>query len=105
MEIARVFLDVSMSLGFQGLEKIMRDSKMNPDAIAPGKFTVFINKAQTSFKLVIGKHHLLYHRNGHRRFPLEAIQEFPQFFDGKKLDFAGAVKKTLEKKFMREGIK
>lgn len=100
MEIARVYLDVSMSLSFQGLEKILRDSKINPQTIPPDKFTVFINRAQTAFKVLVGPHHLVYHKNGARKFPLEAISEFPKFFDGRKLDFAGAVRKAIERKFL-----
>lgn len=99
MEIARVYFDVSMSMSFHGLQEIMRKSKVNPAVVPPGKFTVFINKAQTAFKVLVGTHHIIYHNNGTRRFPLEAIQNFPEFFDARKLDFNAAVKKTVTKKY------
>jgi hypothetical protein len=93
-----------MAKSFIGLEQVMRDSKLNPDTIPNGKFTIFINRRQNAFKILIGKHHLVYHNNGNRKFPLEAIQTFPEFFDGKKIDFAAAVKKAIQRKLALQGV-
>ncbi len=101
MEIARVFLDVSMSLSFKGLTRIMSDAKMKPDAMPDKKFVVFINRRQTAFKVYINNSLLVYHNNGSRRFPLEAVSEFPNFFNGKSIDFSGAVRKAVERKFAK----
>lgn len=95
MEIARVYLDTHMGMGFDGLKSIMRKSKVDPDSLTAGKFTVFINRKQTKFKVLIGSSFLIYHNNGERKFPLEAISHFPTFFDGKKLDFSRAVEKVI----------
>ncbi len=103
MEIARVYLDISMSMSFKGLTEIMRKSKLNPESLAPEQFTLFVNKAQTAFKVLIGTHYLVYHNNGRRVFPLEAVQEFPLFFDGHKIDFAGAARKVIERKYLTGG--
>lgn len=98
MEIARVFLDVSMTNSFRGLLKIMSDAKMRVNEIPDGKFTIFINKRRTAFKLIVGKSYLVYCNNGSRVIPLEAIQNFPEFFDGRRLDLKGAVRKTIMSK-------
>jgi hypothetical protein len=88
-----------MSYSFNGLGQILRDSKINPDTMDREKFIVFINSSMTSFKVMIGPHHILYHSNGRKRFPLEAIQHFPEFFDGRKIDFSAAAAKVVRDKF------
>lgn len=98
MEIARVYLDVSMINSFDGLRSIMRKSKVDPDTLPSGKFTIFINKKRTAFKLLVGTRHMVYHNNGGKAFPLEAIQNFPEFFDGRNVNLAAAVEKTIRQK-------
>jgi len=92
MEIARVFLNTTMSYSFNGLKAILKDSGTNPDTMANDKFVVFINKARTAFKVMVGPHYILYHNNGSKPFPLEAISHFPEFFDGKRINFSAAAK-------------
>lgn len=99
MEIARVYFDVHMGLAFNGLKKIMKKTKVDPDSLPDGKFTVFINRKQTKFKCLVGSNILVYHDNGQRRFPLEVVSEFPRFFNGQKLDFTRAVEAAIRKKY------
>lgn len=98
MEIARVFLDVNMSLSFGGLTDMMKKAKLKPDAWPSGRFVIFINRKQSAFKVLINNQFLVYHNTGGRKFPLEAIQHFPDFFDGRRIDFDAAVSKVLKAK-------
>ena len=79
----------------------MAKAKVNPDTLPANNIILFINKAQTAFKLLVGPHYIVYHNNKGRKFPLEAIQHFPEFFDGKRLDFSGAVAKAISQKLGR----
>lgn len=90
-----------MALSFSGLTKLMLKAKMKPDAMPEKSFVVFINRKQTAFKVFINGSLLVYHNNGSRRFPLEAIQEFPRFFNGKTIDFAAAAQRVIEDKYLR----
>lgn len=104
MEIARVFLNTFMGYSFQGLKQIMLDSKMKPDEVGNKKFVIFINRPMTAFKMLVGPNHIIYHNNGRHRIPLESITHFPEFFDGKRINVTGAIKKTIEAKLV-EGQK
>lgn len=100
MEIARVFLDVNMGLGFQGLERIMSEAKIKKSSLSDRSFIVFINRRATKFKLLVGTSYLVYFNNGDKRFPLEALSNLPMAFDGKKFDFNRAIEKTIREKVM-----
>lgn len=102
MEIARVFLDIPMYYGFQGLKGVLRKGGVNPETMDSKKFIVFINKAGTAFKVMVGPHFLVYHNNNGKKFPLEAIQHFPEFFDGEAFDFSAAASKVIKHKFNPE---
>ena len=97
MVIARVFLDSDLRCGFQGLIEMARDTGWRVEEKSEGTMTLFINKKQTKFKLMIGKHYIVYYSNGHRRIPLEAVQHFPEFFNGKQIDVSKAIEKQILK--------
>lgn len=99
MEIARVFFGVHMAYGFQGLAKVLVDNKMKIETLKENGFIVFMNSKMTAFKLLVGPHYIVYYNNKGKRVPLEAISQFPSFFNGKTLDFKGAERKALEKKY------
>lgn len=102
MEIARVYLDVSMALGFNGLTEVLKKTKVDINTLPSGKFTVFVNRKHTAFKLLVGKNILIYHNNQGRKFPLEALTEIPNFFDGTTLKFSHAIKKTVIDKLIAD---
>lgn len=99
MEIARVFLDTPMFYQFQGLQEILRKNRIKPETLDEQEIIVFVNKAMTAFKVMVGPHYLVYHNNGRKRFPLEAIAHFGTFFNGKEIDFQAAARKALETKY------
>lgn len=96
MGLARVYLDVNMSLSFVGLMNILSEDKIrirNEDR----KFYLFINRKRTAFKMLVNGSYMVYHRDT-KPFPLEAVQFFPHFFDGKNIDVEGAVTKFIKSK-------
>lgn len=105
MNIVRVFFDVNMSKSFDGLALLMKGSKFNFDKAGDKSMVIFINKAQTRFKALFGQgNYMVYHSNGSRRIPLDAIQYFPQFFDGKEINLNAAIKKSIVKKLGIKGV-
>jgi len=98
MEIARVFLDVNMGLGFQGLERIMNEAKIKKSTLSDKSFIVFVNRRATKFKLLVGSTYLVYFNNGDKRFPLEALSNLPLAFEGNKFNFNKAIERTIRQK-------
>lgn len=93
-----MFLDVSMGLGFQGLTRVMTEAKIKVSALSDRSVIVFVNRAGTKFKCLIGTTYLVYFNNGDKRFPLEAIANLPSAFQGTTFDFNRAIEKTLRTK-------
>lgn len=94
-----MFFDIHMGFSFQGLSRVLVENKMKIESLPENGFIVFMNRSMTAFKLLVGPHYIVYHNNKGRKVPLEAIQHFPAFFTGKKLDFKGAERRALEKKY------
>lgn len=94
-----------MALSFKGLTELMRKSKLNIDTLPSGKFVIFINRRQNAFKCLINNQFMVYHKTPGPRFPLEAIQHFPQFFNGTTIDFNRAAEKVISEKMFTHKIK
>lgn len=100
MKIARIFLEQDMRRGFQGLHMELAKHKVNPNNLDPENYYIFMNRANTKFKLISG-HYLVYFNNGNRRIPLEAIQFLPKNFGGTETQMNEAIRKSLEKRLAR----
>ncbi len=92
MRITRVFFDINMGYGFQGLTQIAKENKTKLEADTT---VLFMNKKMTAFKVVVNGQYLVYFKNGSRRIPLEAIQYLPQQFGGSQMEVDGAIRKSL----------
>lgn len=94
MRITRVFFNVYMGYGFQGLQAIAKEAKTKLDA---DSVVCFINRKTTSFKLMVGGQYLTYFKNNDKNIPLDAIRLLPEHFGGTQMEFDAAVKKSLQK--------
>lgn len=103
MQIARVFFNVHMGQNFQGLLRICRDNRLKPEQ-NPESYVVFINTAKTKFKLLIGDKYLVYHSNGNKVIPLDAIQFLPHAFTGREFKFDAAIEKLVRNKLNQQVV-
>ncbi len=94
MNIARVFFDVDMRCNFDGLKSLLKKNDMEPEKIKG--HVIFMNRANTKFKLLAGEY-LVYYSNGNRRIPLSAIQYLPTSFDGRELNLDKAMSRAIFK--------
>ena len=94
MRINRVFFNVYMGYGFQGLTAIAKDAKTD---IGPGTVVFYLNRAATAFKVLVNGQYLTYYRNGANKIPLEAISLLPEGFGGSKLEMDKAIRAVIEK--------
>lgn len=97
MRLTRVFYDIDMRQAFQGLSKIALDAKTKLDDTQ----VCFLNRAQTSLKILIKGKILVYYKNG-KRIDLNVIEHLPEHFGGSKLEFEKAVRSALVKKLGSE---
>jgi hypothetical protein len=100
MRIARLFLESDLRQGFQGLHKILQNAKINPSALNPEHYYIFMNRACTKFKLISGAY-LVYFNNGNRMIPLDAIQYLPRNFGGKETEMNEAIRTSLTRKLSK----
>lgn len=94
MRLTRVFFNVFMGCGFEGLSEIAKDSKTD---IGADSCVCFVNRPATAFKLMVGGQYLTYYKNNGKKIPLEALRLLPEKFGGSKLEFDAAVRKSIEK--------
>lgn len=97
MRITRVVFDSDMRQGFKGLRQLCREQKLAHTH--ENSRIVFINRAQTAFKLLAGDAYLVYYKTeGSRKIPLTALQYLPQYFGGSQLEMDNAIRKHLMRK-------
>lgn len=100
MKIARVFLESDLRQGFQGLHKVLVKAQINPSALNPEHYYIFMNRACTKFKLITGAY-LVYFNNGNRLIPLDAIQYLPKNFGGRETEMNEAIRTSLVKQLSK----
>ena len=96
--------DVNLRCGHDGLSELARKSKHKVfvEALYPGEFMVFINKAQTAFKAFACGNAVVHVKLPQgEKLNMEAIIHFPEFFNGETIDYKSANAKAVEKQLQR----
>lgn len=97
MRITRVVFDVDLRQSFNGLRTLCKEQRLHCEH--EDSRIIFINRAQTAFKLLAGNAYLVYYRTENRRkVPLTALQYLPQYFGGTEAELDEAIRKYLFKK-------
>lgn len=100
--IARVFFDVSMANGFDGLKRIARSHKLNPDVMNDGEFVVFINRAQTMIKCLTPGNVMAFYKSPSGRITLDAVKHIPKaFVSDQEFWMQRAITEALETRFSK----
>jgi hypothetical protein len=99
MRLTRVFLDISMAKGFEGLREVAKEAKAK---LGPDSTVLFMNRRGTSFKIVINDTYIVYYKNGNRKIPLDSLRYLPNTFGGTELELQGAIRKSLMTKLHLE---
>lgn len=104
--IIRVFTNTNMALGHLSLKLLAAKAKVKSDNLEKGEFIIFLNKRQTSFKLLNGKL-IVYFKNDNRRIDLNAIRYVPLVFnanDEMDVSYQKALEMALNEKLERKNI-
>lgn len=92
MKLTRVFFNTFMGYGFEGLREVASEAKHK---LGPDTTVLFMNRAMTSFKVVVDDSYIVYFKNGGKRIPLDAIQHLPTYFGGSQMEVQEAIKKSI----------
>jgi len=91
VKILRVFINVDMRNGHNGLTALAKEHKTNVGKLAPGEFVIFINAARTKLK-AYGTNEVLSYVRQDKRISLDAIRYLPMAFKAKqKFDYDSAL--------------
>jgi len=97
--IVRVFLDVNLAQGHDGLRDEAKRGKVTTDKLEPGEYVVFVNRAQDRVKIYTGNGVLAYLRSKGQRIDLSVISKIPAAFKNNgKLDYDSELAKILKEK-------
>lgn len=98
--IKKLFLDIHMGLGHDGLAAIARKGHIKIDELSDSDLVMFINKANDKMKVLGGGGRVVgYLRMPDRaRISLEALAYIPHTFGAEGFNYDAALKMSLEKK-------
>ena len=97
-QIVHVFPNSDLRSGHKGLRAVALRGKRNPDQLDNGHFILFINRAQSAFKLLAAGNLLIHYKSPKdRMIDIKAIRYLPAAFtkDG-KFDYNIAVQHSLK---------
>lgn len=96
--------DTNLRCGHDGLSEIAKKSKHKifVEALLPGEYLIFTNKAQNALKLYACGNVIAHLKMpAGQKLNMEAIQFIPCFFNGEKIDYKGALAEAMKKQFER----
>lgn len=107
--IKRVFLNVSMSNRFDGLQKIAKEAGIKVHDMDSDSYLVFVNIGRDKIAMLVGPQVegsgqvMAYTRlGGGRKVDLRIIAEIPKAFDGRELNYNKALLLAVEKALLRK---
>jgi hypothetical protein len=103
--IVNVFPNTDLRSGHDGLRKIAVKSKKNPGELQNGEFLLFINKAQSAFKMFAANNTIVHYKSPVGLVDIRAIEYLPSCFNGGTLNYDVALAKVLEKTLGKRFIK
>lgn len=101
-QIISYFPETHLGNGHDGLRKIALKHKKDPMNLKDGQFLLFINKAMTALKMYAAGNVLVHYKttDGHRIQP-QTISLLPKYFNGKSLNYKGALEQSVKADFAR----
>ncbi len=96
--VIRIFPATPMYYSHRGLKEIAKESRVNLETLESGEFVLFLNKAQTAFKLFAANNTIVYYRHARGSINMEAVRYIPSVFGGGEFKYDRALEKVLDKK-------
>lgn len=92
--------NTSMVYGHDRLDAIARSAGHKPEAMSPGEFIMFTNKAFNAVKMLAANNVVVHYKHP-KKHPLNyrALQIVPLFFSGGDMKYPQALRKVIEKEY------
>lgn len=96
--ILRVFLNVDMRNGHDGLSEIAAENDIKVSEIELGNYIVFVNNQRNKMKLYASNDVIAYTRlPAGRKIEMRVIKELPRVFNGRQINYDAALKLAVDK--------
>lgn len=104
--ILRYFADVHLGNSHRGLSRIASKEKVDVRNLGQGEFVVFVNTAQTAFKMFASGNVIAHfkHPEDHKIDP-RTILMLPNYFNGAEIGYDKALRAVMEKEFKIQVVK
>lgn len=110
--LLHIFWDVSMALQHDGLTELLKKNKAPlPHQLNPGEMLLFVNKRKDKFKVIAGTSEtesngvLAYYKTRGRPIDVQALKYIPEAFNGQRIEYNSALKRTLEERLNKKEVK
>lgn len=102
--IIRVFLNVDMRNGHDGLATLAKEHQLKVSEIERGSFIVFVNAQKNKVKLYAANDTIAYLRMPRgSAFNLNVVRELPKVFNGRNINYTEGLKLAVEKQLIAKG--
>lgn len=95
--LVSVFPNTDLRSGHFGLRKLSLKFKKNPEILEKGQFLLFINRAQSAFKMYASNNTLVHYKSPRGRIDIRTIEHLPECFNGGQINYDKALATVLEK--------
>ncbi len=96
-KIIRIFSDVDLRNGHDGLNSLAAEKKIKLNDLADGEFVFFLNAKKDKIRIFCSRDAFISWRSPSGKIRMEMLKELPLAFNGREFDFRGAMRKSLEK--------
>lgn len=103
-KLLRVFLDVNMQLGHDGLTALAQQSNVSVRKLQPMEHVVFVNRAVDKVKIYSSNGVVSYLRSPTGKLDLGTLEHFAECFGAEGFQYTEALRKTLLKKLKPERV-
>ncbi len=93
-----VFPDTHLGQGHHGLSVLASKAGKDTRKLLNGEFLLFLNKAQTAFKMYAANSVVVHYKSpANRRVDIRTIEYLPHCFNAGELNYSKALKLVLDK--------
>ncbi len=96
--IVTVIPETHMGSGHTGLTALAKRHKIFVGDLSPGEFVLFLNRAQTAFKLFASNNVVVHYKHERGLINIDVVKFIPRVFNSGKFSYDAALEEVLNRK-------
>lgn len=97
-EITRLVLNADLRCSHDGLSEMLKKTfKLETNDLEPGEYVVCVNSAKTIVKIFAAGNVIAHYKSPRGMINLKTLRLIPKFFNGRALDYDGALGEVIRK--------